>query len=542
MDDRIEYAEIAEADSTPVSDSTVGGYGDSPRNGGAGSIYRNLSAADLCEQVVRRGEGLFSDQGALVVNTGLHTGRSADDKFIVREPGSEQDVWWGKVNRPFPPEKFNSLLSRMKRYMLGRDIFIQDCAAGADPRYQIRVRVITELAWHSLFARHLFIRNEMSELAFQSPDFTVIDLPGVKADPGRDATRSETFILIDFSQRLVLIGGTSYAGEIKKSVFTVLNYLLPRRMVMSMHCSANIGSAGDTAIFFGLSGTGKTTLSADPSRRLIGDDEHGWSDHGIFNFEGGCYAKVIRLNPDAEPEIYATTRRFGTVLENVAIDDTTRVLDLNSDAVTENTRAAYPLSYIPNSIPSGMGGHPRNIIMLTADAFGVLPPVARLTPEQAMYHFISGYTAKLAGTERGIGKEPQATFSTCFGAPFMVLHPSVYAGLLRDCITAHNVDCWLVNTGWTGGPYGVGRRMEIHFTRAIINAVLNGSLAPIPASPDPIFHLPIPAACPGVPSELLLPRNTWKNKLSYDTKARELAHRFSLNYEQYSGVGPQQTQ
>ncbi len=503
---------------------------------GGAYVYHNLSMPALIEHVARREEGILSERGALVVKTGRHTGRSADDKFIIREPSSEDKVWWGKINRPFPQAQFNSLLSQMKKYMAGRELYVQDCCAGADPRYQVRVRVITEYAWHSLFARHLFIRDEMAGMPGHEPEFTVIDMPKFKADPARDGTRSETFVLVDFSQRLVLIGGTEYAGEIKKSVFSLMNYLLPQKSVMAMHSSANIGAAGDTAIFFGLSGTGKTTLSADPDRRLIGDDEIGWSDHGVFNFEGGCYAKVIRLSAEAEPEIYACTHTFGTVLENVVIDETTRTVDLDSDALTENTRAAYPLTCIPNAVPSGTGGHPSNIIMLTADAFGVMPPVARLTPEQAMYHFISGYTAKLAGTERGIGKEPQATFSTCFGAPFMPLHPSVYARLLRDKIKAHHVNCWLVNTGWTGGPYGVGSRMKIQFTRAIVRAILDGSLAGLPAAQDPIFGFRIPHTCPGVPTDVLTPRNTWKNKVSFDGKAKELAHRFVANFEQYSSA------
>ena len=503
---------------------------------GASAIYSNLSMPELIEHVARRNEGALSDHGALNVRTGRHTGRSPDDKFIVHEPSSEQKIWWGRVNQGFAKPGFVSIFEQMRKYMAGRELYVQDCCVGADPRYQLRIRVITEFAWHSLFAHHMFIQNEVASVAGLAPDFTVIDLPGFKADPARDGTRSETFILLDFSERLVLIGGTAYAGEIKKSIFTVMNYILPQRSVMSMHCSANIGADGDTAIFFGLSGTGKTTLSADPSRGLIGDDEHGWSDHGVFNFEGGCYAKVIQLNPVAEPDIYACTRTFGTVLENVAMNEATRELDLNSDLFTENTRAAYPISFVSNAVPSGMGGHPRNIIMLTADAFGVMPPVARLTPAQAMYHFISGYTAKLAGTERGLGKEPQATFSTCFGAPFMALHPSVYAGLLRDKIARHEVDCWLVNTGWTGGPYGIGSRMRIQDTRAIIKAILDGSLSDIPSRPDPVFRFMVPENSPGVPATILWPRDTWKNRSMYDSKAKELAHRFAANFEQYSSA------
>ncbi|HEX8352160.1 MAG TPA: phosphoenolpyruvate carboxykinase (ATP), partial [Pyrinomonadaceae bacterium] len=416
------------------------------------NVYWNLNTPELYEIVARRGEGLFSAQGALMVDTGEHTGRAAKDKAIVREPSSEDKVFWGEVNKEFTQEKFDRLRDRMMEYASTRELFVQDTYAGADPRYRLPVRVVTELAWHSLFARTMFI-NDDAGAEKHTPEFTVVNIPSFKADPAADGTRAETFILMDFRQRLVLIGGTSYAGETKKSVFTILNYLLPQRGVMSMHCSANVGQSGDVAVFFGLSGTGKTTLSADPERRLIGDDEHGWSDDGVFNFEGGCYAKVIKLSAEAEPDIYRTTRMFGTVMENVVFDPATRTPDLDDASKTENTRAAYPLTSIPNIVPEGYGGHPSNIIMLTADAFGVLPPVAKLTPEQAMYHFLSGYTAKVAGTERGV-TEPQATFSTCFGAPFMVLHPGVYADLLGRKIQEHKADCWLVNTGWSGGPYG----------------------------------------------------------------------------------------
>ncbi len=448
---------------------------------GAQAVYRNLSVPILYEHVARRYEGVFSAGGALVVNTGRHTGRSANDKFIVEEPSSRDKVWWGKVNRPFPQAAFNSIHERMKAYMRGRELYVQDCLAGADPDYQVRIRVITELAWQSIFARHLFIQSKTAGSGEHPPDFTVIALPNFPADPEEERD-------------------------------------------------------GDTAIFFGLSGTGKTTLSADPERRLIGDDEHGWSERGVFNFEGGCYAKVIRLSPEAEPQIYACTRMFGTVLENVVIYETSRDLDLDSDAITENTRAAYPLSFIPNVVPSGIGNHPKNIIMLTCDAFGVMPPVARLSPEQAMYHFISGYTAKVAGTEKGLGKEPQATFSACFGAPFMVLHPSVYANLLREKISRHKVDCWLVNTGWSGGPYGVGSRMKIQFTRAIIHSILDGRLSAVSSKPDPVFGIYIPDACPGVPSEILTPRTTWKDGAAYDAKAKDLARRFARNFDEFSGA------
>jgi len=498
----------------------------------ARAVYWNLAAPELYEEVVRRGEGVLSAHGALLVDTGEHTGRAAKDKAIVREPSSADKVFWGDVNKEFSEAKFNALRDRMIAYMRGRELFVQDTFAGADPCYQLPVRVITELAWHSLFARTMFINRDATP-AEHEPEFTIINLPGFRAEPERDGTRTPTFILINFSQRLVLIGGTSYAGETKKSVFTILNYLLPQRGVMSMHCSANVGADGDVAVFFGLSGTGKTTLSADPERRLIGDDEHGWSDEGVFNFEGGCYAKVIRLSAEAEPDIYRTTRTFGTILENVTYDPETRVLDLDSATKTENTRAAYPLTSIPNIVPEARAGHPKNIIMLTADAFGVLPPVARLTPEQAMYHFLSGYTAKIAGTERGV-KEPEATFSTCFGAPFMVLHPGVYADLLGRRIAEHDAHCWLVNTGWSGGPYGEGGRMKIAHTRAMIRAILTGALAEMETRPDPVFGVHVPVSCPGVPAEVLTPRHTWRDQAAYDRKARELARRFNENFKKYA--------
>ncbi|HEX8073024.1 MAG TPA: phosphoenolpyruvate carboxykinase [Pyrinomonadaceae bacterium] len=501
----------------------------------ASRVYWNLTTPELYEEIVRRNEGVLSADAALLVDTGEHTGRAAKDKAIVREPDSTDKVFWGEVNKEFAQERFNALRDRMMAHTAGRDLFVQDTFVGHDPRYQFPVRIVTELAWHSLFARTMFI-NKTEAAADFKPEFTVINVPSFKADPERDGTRAPTFILMDFSQRLVLIGGTSYAGETKKSVFTILNYVLPQRGVLSMHCSANVGDAGDVAVFFGLSGTGKTTLSADPERRLIGDDEHGWSDDGVFNFEGGCYAKVIRLSPEAEPDIYRTTRMFGTIMENVVFDPVTRVPDLDDAAKTENTRAAYPLASIPNIQPEGYAGHPQNIIMLTADAFGVLPPVARLTPEQAMYHFLSGYTAKVAGTERGV-TEPEATFSTCFGAPFMVLHPGVYAKLLGSKIEEHKAACWLVNTGWSGGPYGTGQRMKIAHTRAMIRAILNGSLAAVETQPDPVFGVHVPTSCPGVPAEVLTPRNTWPDAEAYDRKARELARRFNDNFKKYeSGV------
>jgi phosphoenolpyruvate carboxykinase (ATP) len=497
----------------------------------AANVYWNLNTPELYEEVARRGEGLISADGALLVDTGEHTGRAAKDKAIVREPSSEEKVFWGDVNKGFPQEKFDRLRERMMKYAAARDLFVQDTYAGADARYRLPVRIVTELAWHSLFARTMFI-NDDEGTGKHTPEFTVVNIPSFRADPAQDGTRSPTFVLMDFHQRLVLIGGTSYAGETKKSVFTILNYLLPQRGVMSMHCSANVGQAGDVAIFFGLSGTGKTTLSADPERRLIGDDEHGWSDDGVFNFEGGCYAKVIKLSPAAEPDIYRTTRMFGTVMENVVFNPQTRVPDLDDASRTENTRAAYPLTSIPNIVPEGYAGHPQNIIMLTADAFGVLPPVARLTPEQAMYHFLSGYTAKVAGTERGV-TEPQATFSTCFGAPFMVLHPGVYADLLGKKMTEHRAACWLVNTGWSGGPYGTGARMKISYTRAMIRAILSGSLAEVETQPDPVFGVGVPLSCPEVPTEVLQPRNTWADKEAYDQKARDLARLFNENFRKY---------
>lgn len=497
--------------------------------------FWNLTTAELYEHAVRRGEAQIAHQGPLVVTTGQHTGRSPNDKFFVREASSENHIWWGKSNREFKQENFDRLLTKVLAHLQGKELYVQDCFAGADPEYRIPIRVITEYAWHSLFARNMFVRPDWDrEASTRQPDFTVINTPTFTADPAVDGTTSGTFILIDFGKKLILIGGTSYAGETKKSIFTLLNYLLPLRNVLSMHCSANIGKQGDTAIFFGLSGTGKTTLSADPERKLIGDDEHGWSERGVFNFEGGCYAKVINLSPEAEPEIYACTRRFGTVLENVVMDPLRRRLDLNDNSLTENTRAGYPLEHIPNHEPTGMGGHPKNIIMLTADAFGVLPPISKLTPEQAMYHFISGYTAKVAGTEKGLSKDPQATFSTCFGAPFMVHHPNVYAELLRDRIAKHGVDCWLVNTGWTGGPFGEGTRMKIAYTRAMVRAALNGSLAQVATIVDPVFGLPVPVSCPDVPPEVLQPRNTWREARAYDEKAQHLAGLFRKNFEQFA--------
>jgi phosphoenolpyruvate carboxykinase (ATP) len=496
-------------------------------------VYWNLSVPALYEEAVRRREGIIAAEGPLVCRTGQHTGRSPNDKFIVREASSEEKVWWSKVNRPIEPQFFDQLHQRLLNYVEGRELFVQDCYAGADPRYRLAVRVITEQAWHSLFARHMFIEVPgATGRTAHDPEFTVIDMPGLTADPKAHGTNSEVFILLNFAKNLVLIGGTSYAGEIKKSIFTVMNYLLPLRNVMSMHCSANVGAAGDVTLFFGLSGTGKTTLSSDPERQLIGDDEHGWSEEGVFNIEGGCYAKMIKLSAEAEPQIYATTRRFGTVLENVKMDAGTRRLDLDDDSLTENTRCAYPLGFIDNSVPTGQAGHPSSIIMLTADAFGVLPPIARLSPAGAMYHFLSGYTAKVAGTEKGV-TEPMATFSTCFGAPFMVLHPTVYAEFLGKRIARHNVKVWLVNTGWTGGAYGVGSRMKIAHTRAMIRAALSGELDHVPFQTDPIFNVEVPQTVPRVPIEVLQPRNTWRSPAAYDEQATKLAKMFAENFKSF---------
>ncbi|BAU47599.1 phosphoenolpyruvate carboxykinase [Sulfurifustis variabilis] len=502
-------------------------------------VWWNLTTAALYEQAVRRREGLLAHLGPLVVRTGHHTGRSANDKFVVREPSSEQHVAWGKINRPFPPERFERLHDRLASYLQMKEVFVQDCFAGADPRYRLPIRVITEYAWHSLFARNLFRQASAEELARHVPEFTVIDAPRFHAIPEKDGTNSETFIIVNFAERLVLIGGTSYAGEIKKSIFTVMNYLMPFRDVLPMHCAANMNDRGEVAIFFGLSGTGKTTLSADTTRTLIGDDEHGWSDEGVFNFEGGCYAKMIRLSPKAEPEIYATTRRFGTVLENVTVDTVMRRLDLDDDSLTENTRGAYPISHIPNATREGRGGHPRHVVFLTADAFGVLPPISRLTRAQALYHFLLGYTAKVAGTEKGV-TEPVPNFSTCYGAPFMPLYPQRYAELLGDRIDRHAPSVWLVNTGWTGGAYGVGKRISIAHTRAMVHAALGGRLSDAPTKRHPVFGLEMPTECPGVPSEVLDPRNTWMDKAAYDAQARMLASRFNEQFKVYEAkVAPE---
>ncbi len=497
------------------------------------AIHRNDLAPRLYEETIRRGTGRIGVGGALIVDTTPYTGRSPKDKFVVKDAATESRVAWGSVNQPFETGTFDALFERVRAHLGARELWVQDLRGGADLRRQLPIRLVTESPWHALFARNLFLRVEGADaLAAHRPEFHVLHAPSFLADPQRDGTRSEAFVVLNFTKRIVLIGGTQYAGEIKKSIFTVLNFLLPLRGVFPMHCSANLGKDGDVALLFGLSGTGKTTLSADPERPLIGDDEHGWSDDGVFNFEGGCYAKVIRLNAAHEPEIHRTTRTFGTVLENVVIDEAGR-LDLDSDARTENTRAAYPIQQLDNIVPSGCAGHPRNALFLTADAFGVLPPIAKLSAEQAMYFFLSGYTAKVAGTERGV-KEPQATFSACFGEPFLPLHPGEYARMLGEKIRAHRPCVWLVNTGWTAGPYGVGRRIAIPHTRAMIRAALSGMISDDSLVVDPIFGLRVPTAVPGVPTEVLSPRSTWADAKAYDAQAAKLAGMFRANFERYA--------
>jgi phosphoenolpyruvate carboxykinase (ATP) len=497
-------------------------------------LHWNLTFAPLVEHAVRRSEGLLAKDGPLVVRTGKHTGRAAKDRFIVRNGTSESTVWWGKTNQPMAPDAFDRLYEDFLVALGTKDtLFVQDLYGGSQPEHRVRVRVVNELAWHNLFIRTMLVRPEAHELPGFVPEFTMIDLPSFRADPERHGCRGETVIAVNLEKKLVLIGGTSYGGEMKKSVFGLLNFILPTHGIMPMHCSANIGPKGDTAVFFGLSGTGKTTLSADPNRTLIGDDEHGWSDTAVFNFEGGCYAKMIRLSPEAEPEIYVTTKRFGTVLENVVIDPVTRELDLDDATLAENSRGAYPIHFIPNSSEKNMGPVPKNIVMLTADAFGVLPPIARLTPDQAMYHFLSGYTAKVAGTEIGV-TEPEATFSTCFGAPFMPRHPSVYGNLLKKRIAEGSVDCWLVNTGWTGGKFGIGKRMPIKETRALLNAALDGSLKNVEFRRDPNFGFEVPVAVPGVDGAILDPRNTWADKDEYDRTAARLVDLFVENFAQFA--------
>ncbi len=497
-------------------------------------VYWNLGTAQLVETALANGEGILAKDGPLVVKTGAHTGRSAKDKYIVRDANTESVIWWGKTNVGMEPAHFAALKADFLKALGEKStLYVADLYGGSQADHRVNVRVINELAWHNLFIRTLLVRPEPSELADFVPEYTIIDLPSFRADPERHGCRSETVVAVNFTEKLILIGGTAYAGEMKKSVFGILNYLLPVKGVMPMHCSANIGPKGDTAIFFGLSGTGKTTLSADASRTLIGDDEHGWSDSAVFNFEGGCYAKMIRLSPEAEPEIFATTKRFGTVLENVVIDPETRELDFDDASLAENSRGSYPIDFIPNASADNLGPVPKNVIMLTADAYGVLPPIARLTPEQAMYHFLSGYTARVAGTEIGV-TEPEATFSTCFGAPFMPRHPSVYGNLLKERIAKGGVQCWLVNTGWTGGKYGEGSRMPIKATRALLNAALDGSLNSAEYRIDANFGFEVPIAVAGVDSSILDPRSTWADKDAYDATARKLAGQFIDNFAQFA--------
>jgi len=505
--------------------------------------YWNLTTESLVEEAVFRGEGALVAGGPFVANTGKHTARSANDKFVVRETDSEGNIWWGVYNRPFSADKFEVLYDRMLGFLQGRDVFVHDVYAGADESYRLPVRIVTELAWHSHFVRNMFILPQsLEEYKRFVPEFTIVAMPSFKSAPAVDGSNSDTFICLSFEKKLAIIGNTAYAGEIKKSVFTILSYLLPLEGVLSMHCSANVnpGNADDVALFFGLSGTGKTTLSADPTRSLIGDDEHGWSDNGVFNFEGGCYAKVIGLSESAEPEIYATTKRFGTILENVTFDPITRLIDLDDDSLTENTRASYPLEFIANAVPEKKAGHPKNVILLTCDASGVMPPIARLTPNQALYQFISGYTSKIAGTEVGLGKEPEITFSACFGGPFMVHHPYKYAELLKRKIDRYGVTCWLVNTGWVGGPYGVGKRISIRYTRALLNAALTGSLADVKYNTDPIFGFEVPATCPNVPDEVLNPSSSWGDAKEYDRRYKDLAMRFKQNFGKFTDGTPQE--
>ncbi|MGC8532373.1 MAG: phosphoenolpyruvate carboxykinase [Acidiphilium sp.] len=502
---------------------------------GQNQVHANLTRAALVAHALRRGEGRLSADGALMVETGVHTGRSVADKFVADEPATTQDIWWGKVNQRLPAEKFAVLRGRVQAYLQNRELFTQDLFAGADPKQRIRVRLVTTNAWQALFARNMFIRPTTQELANFEPDYVILHAPEFEADPAIDGVRSSTAIALSFAERQIIIAGSQYAGEIKKSIFTVMNWILPASGTLPMHCSANIGKADDVALFFGLSGTGKTTLSSDPQRRLIGDDEHGWSIDGVFNFEGGCYAKVIDLSAEAEPEIYAASHRFGTVLENV-VADPRGVVDLADRTLTENTRACYPIDFVPNVELSGRGGQPKHVVMLTADAFGVLPPIAKLTPEQAMYHFMSGYTAKVAGTEKGLGREPQATFSTCFGAPFLPRHPKIYGELLAKLIAEHQASCWLVNTGWTGGAYGTGQRISIKHTRALLNAALSGALDRGEFRRDPVFGLMVPVAVEGVPSAILDPRQSWPDPAAYDRMAADLVARFEANFASFADL------
>ena len=501
--------------------------------------YWNLPTESLYEEIVFRGEGHISHKGPIIVPSGKHTARAAQDKFVVREPTTEADVWWGQYNRPYSREKFDDLFTRLQGFVQGRDLFVQDCFAGAHPDYRLPVRIITEFAWHSHFARNMFILPKSAdEYRLHVPEFTVVAVPSFLAFPPIDGTRSDTFIVLNFEQQLAIIGGSAYGGEIKKAIFTVMNYLLPKEGVMAMHCSANQGDDDDVALFFGLSGTGKTSLSADPNRSLIGDDEHGWADDGVFNFEGGCYAKVIQLSPSAEPQIFDASHKFGAILENVIYDPVTRLIDLDDDQITENTRSSYPLSFIDNALPSGRGGHPKNILLLTCDASGVLPPIAKLSPDQAMYHFISGYTSKVGGTEVGLGEEPEITFSSCFGAPFMVHHPAKYAELLARKMERYGATAWLLNTGWVGGPYGVGKRISIAYTRAMLTAALNGDLLDVEYYTEPVFGFQVPKSCPNVPDEIFDPAKSWPSKAAYNDKYRQLAARFVENFKKFADDSP----
>jgi len=517
-----------------VRESSIGlsRQGLSPR----GEVHWNLIAPELFQAAARRSEGEFADMGPFVAVTTPHTGRSPNDKFVVKDPTSEKDVDWGKVNHALSAKKYQLLLDDVRNYLNETpELFVEDLYCGADPSYRLSVRYVSPNAWHMAFVRNMFIRPELSDLPTFDPNFTVLHAPEFEADPAHHGTRSGTFIVLNIAERTILIGGTRYAGELKKAMFTVMNYLLPKQGVLSMHCSANIGKAGDTALFFGLSGTGKTTLSAAPNRGLIGDDEHGWSENGVFNFEGGCYAKVINLSPESEPDIYRTTQMFGTVLENVVLDPATKKVRFADQSITENTRASYPLHYIKHHVEGGRGGHPKNVVFLTADAFGVLPPIARLTPQQAMYYFLSGYTAKVAGTERGV-KEPQPTFSACFGAAFLVWHPTKYAKMLGELLRKHQSKVWLINTGWSGGPYGTGKRIDLEYTRAIVNAALAGDLDKVKTQTDPFFGLAIPIEIKGVPAKVLNPRETWPDPAAYDAQAKKLAGMFRENFEKIGNV------
>src|SRR5437773_2417476 len=501
-----------------------------------GEVHWNLIAPELFQAAARRGEGEFADMGPFVAVTTPHTGRSPNDKFVVKEPASDKDVDWGKVNQPLSSEKYQLLLKDVRSYLNDAgELFVEDLYCGADASYRLSVRYVSPNAWHMAFVRNMFIRPKLTDLPTFAPNFTVLHAPEFQADPQHHGTKSGTFIVLNLAERTILIGGTRYAGELKKAMFTVMNYFLPKQGVLSMHCSANVGRDGDTALFFGLSGTGKTTLSADPNRGLIGDDEHGWCEAGIFNFEGGCYAKVINLSPESEPDIYRTTQMFGTVLENVVLDAATKKVRFADQSITENTRASYPLHYIRNYVEGGRGGHPKNVIFLTADAFGVLPPIARLSPQQAMYYFLSGYTAKVAGTERGV-KEPQPTFSACFGAAFLVWHPTKYAKMLGDLLRQHKSNVWLINTGWSGGPYGTGKRINLKYTRMIVNAVLAGELDKVKTQTDPVFGLAVPTEIKGVPAKVLNPRAIWPDPASYDGQAKKLAAMLRENFAKFGSV------